>query len=156
MRRRSHLATAFVALLVVGWSLATTDPRGSALAADPQTELARTQAELADAQAAQRTLESELAQLRAQIAELDAQLSALADEIEQRSIELADREALLQEHLRAAYERSRTSLLEVLLAADSLDEATTQVSYLLTVSDQNAPFPGKSRPTPPDRKTRCA
>jgi murein DD-endopeptidase MepM/ murein hydrolase activator NlpD len=210
MRRRSHLATAFVALLVVGWSLATTDPRGSALAADPQTELARTQAELADAQAAQRTLESvlaqqraqlaqlearsadlssqldvakaelsevtaeyervsgllvqvrdevaaitaQLAQLRAQIAELDAQLSALADEIEQRSIELADREALLQEHLRAAYERSRTSLLEVLLAADSLDEATTQVSYLLTVSDQDVTLAEEIRTIRSELRTR--
>ncbi len=37
-----------------------------------------------------------------------------------------------------AYERSQTSLLEViLLSADSLDEATTQVGYLMTVSEQD-------------------
>jgi murein DD-endopeptidase MepM/ murein hydrolase activator NlpD len=50
---------------------------------------------------------------------------------------LLDREALLEDHLRSAYERSQTSLLEVLLSADSLDEATTQVGYLMTVSDQD-------------------
>jgi murein DD-endopeptidase MepM/ murein hydrolase activator NlpD len=201
MRRRSRLATAFVALLVVGLGVVTTQPRGSALAADPQAELARTQEQLAAAQAARSDLQRRIAQQRAQLAdlearsadlssqldiakaelsevtaeyervrglleqvrhdvaeitaqlalleaqieELDTQLVALADQISARSAELNDREALLQEHLRAAYEQSRTSLLEVLLAADSLDEATTQVNYLLTVSDQDASLAGEIR-----------
>jgi murein DD-endopeptidase MepM/ murein hydrolase activator NlpD len=187
------LATTFVALIVVSWSVVTSQPRGSALAADPQAELARTREQLAQAQATQSELErqiaqqrmqlaqlearsadlssqldvakaelaevtaeyervsgllaqvrldveaitAQLAELEAQIAALDAELATLAEEIRLRTAELADREALLQEHLRAAYERSRTSLLEVLLSADSLDEATTQVNYLLTVSDQD-------------------
>ena len=201
MRRRSSLTTAFVALLVVGLGVVTTQPRGSALAADPQAELARTQEQLAAAQAARSELQrriaqqreqladlearsadlssqldiakaelsqvtaeyervrglleqvrhdvaeitAELEQLEAQIEDLDTQLVALADQISRRSAELRDREALLQQHLRAAYERSRTSLLEVLLAADSLDEATTQVNYLLTVSDQDASLAGEIR-----------
>jgi murein DD-endopeptidase MepM/ murein hydrolase activator NlpD len=78
-----------------------------------------------------------LADLRAQIADLDAQLSLLAAQISQQSAELTTRESLLQEHMRTAYERSRTSLLELILSSDSLDSATTQVGELLTISDQD-------------------
>ena len=194
MRRRSRLAVTFVALLTVGWSVVTTQPSGSALAADPQAELARTRAQLADAQSTQESLtaaldrqraelatlerrsadlgsqldvaraelesvtaeyehvkvllgevraqvaaiEAHLAELHAQIEALDAELEAVAADIERRTADLEDREVLLQDHLRTAYERSQTSLLEVLLSAESLDEATTQVGYMMTVSDQDA------------------
>jgi len=37
----------------------------------------------------------------------------------------------------SAYERSRTSILELILSSDSLDAATTQVGELLTISDQD-------------------
>jgi murein DD-endopeptidase MepM/ murein hydrolase activator NlpD len=193
MRRRSSLAVTFVALLTVGWTVLTAQPSGSALAADPEAELARTRAELADAQSAQESLqatldrqrqelaqlqrrsadldtqldvaraelaavtaeyqrvsellaqvreqvaeiEAHIADLRAQIAELDAELTAVAADISRRSADLDDREALLEDHLRSAYERSQTSILEILLSADSLDEATTQVGYLMSVSDQD-------------------
>jgi len=193
MRRRSHLAVTVVALLTVGWSVVTTQPSGSALAADPEAQLAETRAQLADAQSAQQSLaatlqhqRSELAQLQrtsadldtqldlaraeleavtaeydrvaalleqvrvqvtdieARIAELhekidalDAELIALAADINRRTNDLDEREALLEDHLRSAYERSQTSLLEVLLSADSLDQATTQVGYLMSVSDQD-------------------
>ena len=193
MRRRSHLAVTFAALLTVGWSVVTTQPSGSALAADPEAQLAETRAQLADAQSAQQSLaatlerqrielaqlqrksvdldgqldlaraeleavtaeydrvaalleqvrvqvadiEARITELRAQIDALDTELIALAGDIQRRSNELDAREALLQDHLRSAYERSQTSLLEVLLSADSLDQATTQVGYLITVSDQD-------------------
>ncbi len=193
MRRRSGLAVTFVALLTVGWTGLTTQPGGSALAADPEAELARTRAELADAQSAQQSLqatldrqraelaqlerrsadldaqldlaraelaavtaeyervkgllaqvrdqvaeiEARIAELRAQIAALDEELTAVAVDISRRSADLGDREALLEDHLRSAYERSQTSILEVLLSADSLDEATTQLGYLMSVSDQD-------------------
>jgi murein DD-endopeptidase MepM/ murein hydrolase activator NlpD len=194
MRRRSRLAVTFVALLTVGWSVVTTQPSGSALAADPEAQLAQTRAQLADAQSAQQALaaaldrqrseltqlrarsadlsvqldvaraeleavtaeydrvvgllaqvreqvteiEARIAELRARIAELDAELELVAADIERRTADLHEREALLQEHLRSAYERSQTSLLEVLLSAKSLDQATTQVGYMMTVSDQDA------------------
>ncbi len=80
---------------------------------------------------------AQLATLNEQIAELDAQLQQVADEITVQTDELNQREALLEDHLRTAYEQSQTSLLEVLLAARSLDAATSQVGYLLTVSDQD-------------------
>jgi murein DD-endopeptidase MepM/ murein hydrolase activator NlpD len=75
--------------------------------------------------------------LNAQIAELDRQLGQLAADIATQTAELKARERLLQDHLRAAYEQSQTSLLEILLSADSLDAASNQVGYLLNVSDQD-------------------
>ncbi len=78
-----------------------------------------------------------LAELAAQIADLDQQLKELAAQIDQQSAELATREALLQEHVRSAYEHSQTSILELILSSSSLDAATTQVGYLLTISDQD-------------------
>ena len=191
MRRRSRLAVTFVALLTVGLSVVTTEPSGLALAADPEAELAKTRAQLADARSAQQSLEAALANQRselkqlevrsanlgvqlniaraelaavtaeytrvvgllnevraavaaieAHLVELGVQITALNDEltlvaadIEERTNDLRQREALLEAHLRSAYERSQTSLLELLLGAKSLDEATTQVGYLMTVSD---------------------
>jgi murein DD-endopeptidase MepM/ murein hydrolase activator NlpD len=83
-------------------------------------------------------IEARIADLQAQIADLDTRLQALAEAIRLRGVELGEREALLQDHLRSAYERSQTSLLEILLSADSLDQVTTQVGYLMTVSEQDA------------------
>ena len=193
MRRRSHLSVALVALLTVGWSVVSTQPSGSALAADPEAELAQTRAQLADARSAQQSLaatldrqRAELAQLQRRSADLDAQLDvaraeleavtaeynrvsglldqvreqiaevearlaelnakidelqdelvAVAVDITRRTAALEDREALLEDHLRTAYEKTQVSLLEVLLSADSLDEATTQVGYLMSISDQD-------------------
>jgi murein DD-endopeptidase MepM/ murein hydrolase activator NlpD len=76
--------------------------------------------------------------LRARIATLDAMLVALAKEVERQNRDLEARVTLLQEHYRDAYERSQTSLLEVLLAADSFEVVATQVGYLLTISEQDA------------------
>jgi murein DD-endopeptidase MepM/ murein hydrolase activator NlpD len=212
MRRRSHLAVLVVALLAVGWNVATTQPRGSALAADPQAELARTQERLADAQSTQRQLQrtlerqreelaalerrstdlssqldlaraelkeitaeyqrvsgllaqvrqqvdeitARLAELNAQIAELDEQLTAVAAEIRTRVAELRQREALLEDHLRAAYERSQASFLEVLLAADSIDAVATEVGHLFTVSDADAALAEEIRNIRSELETRRA
>lgn len=78
-----------------------------------------------------------LAQLRSEIAALDEQLAVVQDEIVAETEALAAREALLEDHLRAAYEHSQTSLLEVMLSSDSLDAATNQVGYLLAMSEQD-------------------
>ena len=212
MRRRSFLFVVIVSLAAVGWNVVTTRPSGSALAADPQAELAKTRDQLADAQSTQQSLaaalrkqrteldqlrtrsaaldtqldtaraelaqvtaefervsgllaavkvevaeiEAKLEDLRAQIAKLDDELVALAAEINRRSGELDQREALLQDHLRAAYERSQTSLLEIILSADSLDDATTQVGYLMTVSDQDAVLAEEIRAIREELETRRA
>lgn len=87
------------------------------------------------AQAQVAEIKERLAELRAAIVALDRQLTQLAAEIRRNVADLEAREALLEQHLRDAYEQSQTSLLELLLAADSLDQASTQVGYLLTVSE---------------------
>jgi murein DD-endopeptidase MepM/ murein hydrolase activator NlpD len=76
--------------------------------------------------------------IRAHIESLDRMLESLAAEIERQTRKLETREALLEDHFRDAYERSQTSFLEVLLAADSFEVVATQVGYLLTVSEQDA------------------
>jgi len=92
---------------------------------------------LTEVQAQVADITARLADLRAQIAALDKQLQGVAIEIVRQNDELQTREALLQDHMRDAYERSQTSVLELLLSADSLDTATNQVGYLITVSDQD-------------------
>ena len=100
-------------------------------------EFNRVSALLAEVQVQVAEITAHLADLRAQIAKLDKQLQAVAIDILRQTDELQSREALLQDHIRSAYERSQTSLLELLLSADSLDTATNQVGYMLTVSDQD-------------------
>ena len=70
MRRRSGLTVTFVALLAVGWNVVTTQPSGSALAADPAAQLAETRAQLADARSAQRSLAAALDRQRSELATL--------------------------------------------------------------------------------------
>jgi murein DD-endopeptidase MepM/ murein hydrolase activator NlpD len=78
-----------------------------------------------------------LEQLRAEIEAMDDQLAEVASEIAAQTDALVAREALLEDHLRSAYEHSQTSLLEVMLSSESLDAATSQVGYLLTLSEQD-------------------
>ncbi|HET6380092.1 MAG TPA: peptidoglycan DD-metalloendopeptidase family protein [candidate division Zixibacteria bacterium] len=82
-------------------------------------------------------IKARLEELRSEIAALDDQLKAVAAQIAHQTNELHAREELLEDHLRSAYEQSQTSLLEIILSADSLDAATNQVGYLLTVSQQD-------------------
>jgi murein DD-endopeptidase MepM/ murein hydrolase activator NlpD len=83
-------------------------------------------------------VQARLEAIRARIATLDELLVALAIEVEHQNSELEAREALLQDHYRDAYEQSQTSLLEVLLAADSFEVVATRVGYLMTISEQDA------------------
>jgi murein DD-endopeptidase MepM/ murein hydrolase activator NlpD len=105
--------------------------------ADVTAEYERVKGLLAQVTQQVADIKAQLAELKAKIAELDRQLQAIADEIAKRTTELRAREALLQDHLRSAYEQSQTSLLEILLSARSLDDASTQVSYMLNVSEQD-------------------
>jgi murein DD-endopeptidase MepM/ murein hydrolase activator NlpD len=78
-----------------------------------------------------------LAELRGQIDALDDVLRAVALDIANQNDELRARETLLEEHVRSAYERTQISLLEVILSSESLDTATSQIGYLLTISEQD-------------------
>jgi murein DD-endopeptidase MepM/ murein hydrolase activator NlpD len=80
---------------------------------------------------------ADLERYRTQIATLESDLQVIAADITQTRKDLSARELLLQEHLRAAYEQSQTSILEVLLSTDSFGQASSQLSYLLTLSDED-------------------
>lgn len=123
-----------------------------ALSASLDQRLAAAQAELASVSAEYERVNGLLGQVELQIAEvkarleiirtriesLDRMLATLASEIARQTRKLTTRESLLEDHYRDAYERSQTSLLEVLLAADSFEVVATQVGYLLTISEQDA------------------
>jgi murein DD-endopeptidase MepM/ murein hydrolase activator NlpD len=90
---------------------------------------------------------SDLERYRREIKNLEANLQQVAVEMDVTRQELAAREALLQDHLRAAYEQSRTSLLEVILSTESFGEASNQLSSMLTLSDEDQRLAGEIRET---------
>ncbi|MEX0626672.1 MAG: peptidoglycan DD-metalloendopeptidase family protein [Chloroflexota bacterium] len=106
-----------------------------------------------DIEQAARRLELARAELRKyefEIDTLEQTLVELAGGIEVSKVELAEREALLQEHLRTAYEQSQTSVLEILLSTDSFTKASNELSSMLTLSDQDRRLADEIR----DRRTR--
>jgi murein DD-endopeptidase MepM/ murein hydrolase activator NlpD len=112
----------------------------ASLAADLDTVGFELEAAIAKLESVTRRLDQsreDLRQYRIQIDGLEAELRQVARDIEQSVIDLAEREALLEDHLRAAYEQSQTSVLEIVLSADSFDEASSQLSYMLTMSDED-------------------
>jgi murein DD-endopeptidase MepM/ murein hydrolase activator NlpD len=80
---------------------------------------------------------SDLERYRLQISRLEENLDAVAADIRVTREELAAREVLLEDHLRAAYEQSQTSVLEILLSTDSFGQASSQLSYMLTLSEED-------------------
>lgn len=81
--------------------------------------------------------QGELRLYQMDISDLAGSLASVSAEIGTSTTELASREALLQEHLRTAYEQSQSSILEVLLSTDSFTRATSQLSYMLTLTDED-------------------
>jgi len=106
-----------------------------------------------DLEQASRDLEQARGELRKyemDIADLEQTLTELASGIEVSKVELVEREALLQEHMRTAYEQSQTSVLEVLLSTDSFTKASSELSYMLTLSDEDRQLADEIR----DRRSR--
>jgi murein DD-endopeptidase MepM/ murein hydrolase activator NlpD len=73
----------------------------------------------------------------AQLAELDAELAAIQAAEVAKAAQLAERKALLAEHIRAAYDSDRTSLIETILSADSFSDALADVGYLIDIGNQD-------------------
>jgi murein DD-endopeptidase MepM/ murein hydrolase activator NlpD len=89
---------------------------------------------------ATRRLEAAQGALRAyqlDIDHLEETLARLATELATAKVELVEREALLEEHLRLAYEQSQTSILEILISTDSFTRATSELSYMITLSEED-------------------
>ena len=80
---------------------------------------------------------ADLERYRAQIKNFESDLAHLAVDIRQTSQDLSARETLLEDHLKAAYEQSQTSILEILLSTDSFTKASSQLTYMLTLSDED-------------------
>jgi murein DD-endopeptidase MepM/ murein hydrolase activator NlpD len=76
--------------------------------------------------------------LVAQVAHLDWTLGLLTEELAQGEADLALRKGLLAQRLAEAYKLGRTSLLEQILASDSLTGVLAQVGTYLRVGDQDA------------------
>ena len=85
---------------------------------------------IAKVQAAYDSLVTELAIISAQVTSIQAQETAKAQA-------LADRKAVLAEHLRQAYTTGQTSMLETFLSGASFDDILTQVGYILDVGEQD-------------------
>jgi murein DD-endopeptidase MepM/ murein hydrolase activator NlpD len=108
------------------------------------TDLNRTGLELAKAVRQLERVTTALQESREALESYRAQISHLADNLRQVAAdliitrrELAEREVLLQDHLRLAYEQSQTSMLEVILSTDSFGEASNQLAAMLTLSDED-------------------
>lgn len=82
-------------------------------------------------------VQREYERLVAELAALDAELARLRDEQERKRAELADRLDRLAERIREAYETDRTSMLEILLSAQSFTDVMIEVSYSLDVAEQD-------------------
>ena len=100
-------------------------------------EIEKAAAELKTLTASLVAARAALKQYEQRIVTLESDLDEVAAGIEQSKVDLATRQALLQDHLRVAYEQSQTSLLEVLLSTDSLSDATSQLGFMLTLSDED-------------------
>ena len=79
----------------------------------------------------------DLERYRLQIDHLASDLVLVSDQIAQSQVDLAAREDLLQDHLRSAYEQSQTSILEVLLSTESFGQASSRLTSLLNLSDED-------------------
>lgn len=72
---------------------------------------------------------------RSQIANLATNLGAVEAQIGTSTAQLNEREALLQDHLRAAYRESQVSMLEVILSSQSFSQTAGVLGDMLTLSD---------------------
>jgi murein DD-endopeptidase MepM/ murein hydrolase activator NlpD len=110
-------------------------------------ELARAVRDLDRVTAALEQSRSDLQDYRRQITHLATDLAKVAVDLDLTAQELAGREDLLQEHLRAAYEQSQTSVLEVILSSDSFGEVSNQLSFMLNLSDEDRRLADEIRDT---------
>ena len=100
-------------------------------------DLASVRRQVAEIGAAVAAVQRAYEGLVAELAVLDAELARLRDGQERVRTKLADRLNRLAERIREAYETERTSMLEVLLSAQSFTDVMAQVSYSLDVADQD-------------------
>ena len=82
-------------------------------------------------------VKAKYAQLVAELEDLDGQLAELIVKEDAKRVELRDRQALLADRMRAAYDTDRTTLLEMFLSGGSFSDVLAEVSYHLDVGEQD-------------------
>ena len=75
--------------------------------------------------------------LVSQLASLDAQLASLQVEESAKMVELGQRQALLADHIRNAYDADRTSLLETFLTGATFTDALTEAAAFLDIGQED-------------------
>jgi murein DD-endopeptidase MepM/ murein hydrolase activator NlpD len=75
--------------------------------------------------------------LVSQLAELDTKLVTIEAREAAKRTELADREAMLADRLRSAYDTDRTSMLESFLSGGSFTDLLAEMSYYIDVGEQD-------------------
>ena len=110
-------------------------------------ELAAAKSQLARVTSQLEESQSELEAYRSQIRNLQNNLEEVAADLVSTQIELGAREALLQDHLRSAYEQSQTSLLEVILSTESFGQVSNQLTSMMTLSDEDRALADEIRTT---------
>ena len=118
------------------------------------TDLNRTGLELAKAVRQLERVTTALQESREALESYRTQISHLADDLRKVAAdlittrrELIEREVLLQDHLRLAYEQSQTSMLEIILSTDSFGEASNQLASMLTLSEEDRRLADEIRET---------
>ena len=72
-----------------------------------------------------------------QLSDLDEHLAQITAQEQQKQVELQARRELLADHLRAAYDTNRTSLLESFLSGGTFTDLLTQMSYTIDIGEQD-------------------
>ncbi len=115
-------------------ALAKTGEKLDAVNAD----LTAVRAQMDQAEAALRKVEERHAHLVAELEHLDWTLGLLEDELVSAEKDLAGRRRLLAQRLEEAYRTGRTSLLEQMMASDSLSDVLANVGSHLRFGTQDA------------------
>jgi len=129
--------------------IATTSAELEGIAADLAVTRARIARLVAEIEVVRGTYE----QLVAELASLDAELARIEADEAAKKVDLRDREALLAERIRQAYDEERTSLLEIVLSGESFADVMTEMSYQLDVAEQDRALAERIRE---DRATLAA
>src|SRR5450432_790497 len=101
------------------------------------SDLVDVKANIAATQVKVNAVQAEYNQQVQDLANLDLALIGLDREEQQKAADLAQAKALLGDHIRAAYERDRTSILETLLSAASFTDALGDIGNLIDFGNQD-------------------
>ena len=101
------------------------------------TDLAAVKLKITGMQARIEAVQAEYAALVSELESLDTLLVVVQAKETAKAIDLRDRQQLLSERVRSAYDADRTSLLESVLSGETFTELLSEMSYLIDVGEQD-------------------